>query len=54
VARLKGRHKWNQDEFPTADRPVETVLVMVYKNADPLTGSYTMMGTVGDFAPPIP
>lgn len=42
VARPKGKHKWNKEEFRSADSPVETVLVLVYLNADPLTGSYTM------------
>jgi hypothetical protein len=42
VARPDGQHKWNNSEF-LSDRPVETVLVLVYLNTDPLTGSYTMI-----------
>jgi hypothetical protein len=55
VARPKGQHKWNLEEFPTVDRPVETVLVMVYKNADSLTGCYTMITDAegNKSAPPI-
>ncbi len=55
VARPDGQHKWNNNEFPSADSLVETVLVLVYLNADPLTGNYTMTTDVAGnkTAPPI-
>lgn len=55
VARPAGLNKWNKEEFPSADRPVETVLVLVYLNADPVTGSYTMITDAAGnkSAPPI-
>jgi hypothetical protein len=41
VARPEGQHKWNNNEFPSAE-PTETVLVLRYLNADSLTGKYEM------------
>lgn len=43
VARPEGQHKWNKEEFPSADCPVKTVLVLEYVNANLFTGLYTMI-----------
>jgi hypothetical protein len=54
VARPGGQHKWNNNEFPSAD-PTETVPVLRYLNADSLTGKYAMSvdGEGNKTAPPI-
>lgn len=47
VARPDGPHHWNKEEFPSVHQPVETVLVLRYLNADPITGGYAMIVDAG-------